>query len=82
MKATGIVRRVDELGRVVLPVELRRVLGIEVKDPLEIFVEEENIILRKYEPACVFCQSAENVVKHSGRQVCKDCISELLKEVS
>ena len=77
MKATGIVRRIDELGRVVLPVELRRVLEIDTKDPLEIFVEGEDIILRKYEPACVFCGSAVQVVKHNGRQVCKGCIREL-----
>lgn len=55
MKATGIVRKVDELGRVVIPIELRRTLGIGEKDPLEIFVDGEEIILRKYEPCCVLC---------------------------
>ncbi|MCG8482598.1 MAG: AbrB/MazE/SpoVT family DNA-binding domain-containing protein, partial [Clostridia bacterium] len=55
MKATGIVRKVDELGRVVLPIELRRNLNIEIKDPLEIYVDGEMIILKKYAPACIFC---------------------------
>ncbi len=82
MKATGIVRKVDELGRVVLPIELRRVLSIGIKDSLEIFVEDEKIILRKYEPACVFCGSADHVVKHNGRQVCEGCIKELYREIS
>lgn len=55
MKATGIVRKVDELGRIVLPIELRRTLDIEIKDPIEIFVDDEYILLKKYEPACIFC---------------------------
>ena len=67
MKSTGIVRKVDELGRVVIPVELRRMLGINIKDGLEIFVDRENIILRKYEPACIFCHSAENIISHQGK---------------
>ena len=54
MKATGIVRKVDELGRIVLPIELRRTLNIEIKDPLEIYVDGESIMLKKYQPACVF----------------------------
>ena len=57
MKATGIVRKVDSLGRIVLPIELRRTLGIGELDPLEIFVDGEKIILRKYEPACTFCEN-------------------------
>ena len=58
MKSTGIVRKVDELGRIVLPIELRRTLGIEEKDRIEIFVDGESIILRKYQPACIFCDNA------------------------
>ena len=57
MKATGIVRKVDELGRIVLPIELRRTLNINIKDPLEIYVDGESIMLKKYQPACVFCGS-------------------------
>lgn len=73
MKATGIVRKVDELGRVVIPIELRRSLGIDIKDGLEIFVDGEKIILRKYEPACIFCQSAENIINYEGKMICDSC---------
>ena len=61
MKATGIVRKVDELGRIVLPIELRRTLDIEIKDPIEIYVDGDYILLKKYEPACVFCGNAKDV---------------------
>ncbi|MBD9009931.1 MAG: AbrB/MazE/SpoVT family DNA-binding domain-containing protein [Clostridiales bacterium] len=77
IKCTGIVRKVDELGRIVLPKELRDTLKIEHKDPLEIYVDADNIILRKYEPACIFCGNAENVVDFGGKRVCKDCIAKL-----
>lgn len=73
MKSTGIVRKVDELGRIVLPIELRRTLGIDEKDALEIYVDQEKIILKKYEPACVFCGNAsENQIFH-GKNVCREC---------
>ena len=61
MKATGIVRKVDELGRIVLPIELRRTLNIDIKDPLEIYVDGESIMLKKYQPACVFCGSSDGI---------------------
>lgn len=79
MKSTGIVRKVDELGRVVIPIELRRTLGIKVKDALEIYVDDERIILNKYEPACLFCGNADNVKHFNSRMVCRECISELNK---
>ncbi|BAU28018.1 transcriptional pleiotropic regulator of transition state genes [Aneurinibacillus soli] len=79
MKATGVVRKVDELGRVVLPIELRRTMGIVEKDGLEIFVEGEKVILRKYQPACVFCDSVEGVTSFKGKLVCKSCQDELAK---
>ena len=63
MKSTGIVRKVDELGRIVLPIELRRTLGIEEKDRIEFFVEGESVILRKYQPACIFCDRVPLTVK-------------------
>lgn len=72
MKSTGIVRRVDELGRIVLPIELRRTLDIGEKDALEIFVEGEQIILNKYSPACVFCGEAREVINYKGKQICKN----------
>jgi AbrB family transcriptional regulator, transcriptional pleiotropic regulator of transition state genes len=77
LKSTGIVRKVDELGRVVIPIELRRTLGIEVKDALEIYVDGEKIILKKYEPACIFCGNADNVKHYSSRIVCRECINQM-----
>lgn len=77
MKSTGIVRKVDELGRIVLPIELRRTLDIAEKDSLEIYVDNDSIILRKYQPACVFCDNARDVVVYKGKNVCKDCIKSL-----
>ena len=61
MKSTGIVRKVDSLGRIVLPIELRRVMGIDIKDPIEIFVDDNHIVLGKYQPACIFCESVTGV---------------------
>jgi transcriptional pleiotropic regulator of transition state genes len=77
MKSTGIVRRVDELGRVVLPIELRRNLGIGDRDSLEIYVEGDNIVLTKYAPACVFCGSLKNVTEYKEKNVCAECLEGL-----
>lgn len=77
MKATGIVRRVDDLGRVVIPKELRKTLGLQEGDGLELFVDGENIILHKYSPACIFCGEAEGVEEFHGRRVCPGCAKEL-----
>ena len=77
MKSTGIVRKVDELGRIVLPIELRRTLDIEEKDSLEIYVDGSSIVLRKYQPACVFCDDATDVVNFKGKIVCRNCLKEL-----
>lgn len=79
MKATGIVRKVDELGRIVVPIELRRTLNIEEGDPLEIFVDGEEVVLRKYEPGCVFCGNAKYVVGFKGKKVCTNCIKDICK---
>jgi len=79
MKSTGIVRKVDELGRVVIPIELRRTLNIDVKDALEIFTEGDTIILKKYEPACIFCGQAKGVSNLKGKNVCPECINEITK---
>ncbi|MEK5357824.1 AbrB/MazE/SpoVT family DNA-binding domain-containing protein [Paenibacillus sp. FSL L8-0709] len=81
MKATGIVRKVDELGRIVLPIELRKTLEIDVKDPLEIFVDGDKIILRKYEPTCVFSGSTENLVFFRGKLVSRDILDELTERL-
>lgn len=73
MKSTGIVRRIDDLGRVVLPIELRRVLDLDKDSSLEIYVNEDTIMLKKYQPACIFCGSAENVQTYQGRNICGEC---------
>ena len=78
MKSTGIVRKIDELGRIVIPKEIRRTFDIkENTDALEIFVDENTIMLKKYEPACIFCNSAENIVVYKGRNICADCLKEM-----
>lgn len=77
MKATGIVRKVDELGRVVLPIELRRTLDIDIKDSLEIYVENGTIVLKKYEPACVFCGSTSDIKEFKGKNICAECTKEV-----
>ena len=77
MKTTGIVRRVDELGRVVLPSEMRQTLDIQVKDPLEIFLENDRIVLRKYRPSCIFCNNDEKVVFFKDKRICTDCLSKI-----
>ena len=79
MKSTGIVRKVDELGRVVIPIELRRTLNIEEKDSLEIYVDGEHIILKKYEPACIFCGNAKDIINYKGKSICPVCMDELRK---
>ena len=81
MKSTGIVRKVDELGRIVLPIELRRTLGIEEKDRIEIFVDGESIILRKYQPACIFCDNAKDIIKYKGKNICPDCIRAMTEKL-
>lgn len=77
MKSTGIVRKIDELGRVVLPIELRRTMNLDVKDPVEIFIEGESIVLRKYEANCLFCAGSKNLVSFKGKMVCMDCLRQL-----
>ncbi|MBR1778962.1 MAG: AbrB/MazE/SpoVT family DNA-binding domain-containing protein [Clostridia bacterium] len=79
MKATGVVRPIDNLGRIVLPIELRRIMNLNEKDLLEIFVEENRIVLEKYQRSCIFCGSNENVIEYRDKTVCKDCIKQLEK---
>ena len=73
MKATGIVRRVDELGRIVIPIELRNKLDIAIKDPIEIFVEGSSIILKKYEPNCIFCGNSKELSSYRDKLICSKC---------
>jgi len=79
MKSTGIVRKVDELGRVVIQIELRRTLDIAEKDSLEIYVDGEQIILKKYAPACIFCGQAKDISTFKGKNICPSCQDELKK---
>lgn len=79
MKSTGIVRKVDELGRIVLPIELRRTLDIATRDSLEIYVDGSSIMLKKYEPACIFCNGADDIVNYKGRNICKACLDDMKK---
>ena len=77
MKATGIVRKVDELGRIVLPIELRRTLDIAERDPLEIYVDGASIVLSKYQPACIFCGDSRDITTYKGKNVCTGCLKDL-----
>ncbi|MBB6632790.1 transcriptional pleiotropic regulator of transition state genes [Cohnella thailandensis] len=77
MKATGITRKVDELGRIVLPKELRRTMGINEKDPIEIFVHGETIVLRKYAPGCTFCGNEADVQIHFNKPICSKCVQDI-----
>ena len=77
MKSTGIVRKVDELGRIVLPIELRRTLDIAEKDCLEIYMDGESIVLKKYQPACIFCDEADNITVVHGKNICAGCLKAL-----
>ena len=77
MKSTGIVRKVDELGRIVLPIELRRTLDIAEKDCLEIYMDGESIVLKKYHPACIFCDEADGITVFHGKNICAGCMKAL-----
>ena len=77
MKSTGMVRPIDELGRIVLPKEIRKNLNINPKDSVEIFTDGERIVLQKYEPACIFCQNADKIVYFEGKRICTECLAKL-----
>ena len=79
MKSTGIVRKVDELGRIVLPIETRKRLELSAGDGVEIFVERDRVILKKYEPACIFCGEVDDVVNYNDKKICRHCLEELKK---
>ena len=77
MKSTGVVRKVDELGRIVLPKELRTILNINEKDSIEIFTDDDKIILQKYQPACTFCSNANDIIYFNGKRLCAECIAKI-----
>lgn len=75
MKATGIVRRIDQLGRLVLPIELRKTIGINQGEPVEIYVEQDAVILKKYKASCIFCESKDNLIDYMGKCICRECLT-------
>ena len=77
MKTTGIIRQLDTLGRIVLPIELRRTIGIGPKDMIEIFVEGSSVILRKYEPDCLFCGGSRDLTPYKDKMICARCLKEI-----
>ena len=77
MKSTGIVRNVDELGRIVIPKEMRKKMDIANSDPVEIYVEGDKIILTKYNPSCSFCAGDEGITEFKGKKICQVCLNEL-----
>ncbi len=81
MKSTGIVRKLDELGRIVLPIEMRRTFNLAEKDAVEIYVEGDSIILRKHQPNCILCGEAKNLVDYKGKLVCKSCVKSLAEKI-
>jgi transcriptional pleiotropic regulator of transition state genes len=79
MKSTGIVRNIDELGRIVVPKEMRKKMDIANSDPVEIYVDGDKIILTKYQPSCIFCGSEDEVIEFKGKKLCALCIEEIKK---
>jgi transcriptional pleiotropic regulator of transition state genes len=80
MKSTGIIRNIDELGRIVIPKEIRKKFGLSSTDPVEIFIEGDKIVLTRYQASCSFCDSCENIVEFKGKKICKACLYELKKD--
>ena len=79
MKSTGIIRRMDELGRVVIPIEIRNQFDIAEKDPIEIYVDGSTIVLKKYEPNCIFCGNTKNLIDYNDKLICEDCSQKIGK---
>ena len=77
MKSVGLVRKIDNLGRIVLPRELRESLGIDIKCPLGFYIDGDAIVLKKYQPNCIFCGNVDNVVKYKEKNICSTCLTEI-----
>lgn len=77
MKATGMVRAIDQQGRLVIPAEIRKNLGLEIHDSVEMYSTEEGLVIKKYSPACIFCDSLEDTIIYNGKYICKNCLSHL-----
>lgn len=81
MRTTGMVRKIDDQGRLVIPMELRRTMDWQEGAPLEIFTDGDKVVLKKYQPGCIFCGSLENVENHKGKNICRACLTEIGKQV-
>jgi len=81
MKSTGIIRKLDELGRIVLPIEMRRSFNLAEKDAVEIYVEGDSIILRKHQPNCLVCGESKNLVEYKGKLFCRGCVKNLSEKI-
>ncbi|MBE7017725.1 MAG: AbrB/MazE/SpoVT family DNA-binding domain-containing protein [Ruminococcaceae bacterium] len=81
MKSTGIIRKLDELGRIVLPIEIRRTFALAEKDAVEIFVEGDSIVLKKHQPNCIMCGESKNLIEYKGKLICKSCTKNLSKKI-
>ena len=81
MKSTGIIRKMDELGRVVIPIEIRNQFNIAEKDPVEIYVDGSSIVIKKYEPNCIFCGNTESLINYNDKLICEDCSKKISKLV-
>lgn len=79
MRSNGVIRRVDELGRVVIPIDMRTQLGIVEKDPLEIYVESDSIVLKKYEQKCIFCGNTKKLLNFENKIICRKCLNNIAK---
>ncbi len=79
MKSTGMVRKVDELGRIVLPISIRQNMGIGARDSVEIFTDENRIILQKYQSSCIFCNNADDLTYFNDQRICRECLEKLKK---
>ena len=77
MKSTGMVRKIDELGRIVMPAEIRQTLGLQVRDSMEIYIDGDRIILQKYQPSCIFCANADGLVTFGDKRICPQCLSRI-----
>lgn len=77
MKDTGVVRKIDPLGRLVIPIEVRRELGLNENEPVEMYVENKRVIIEKYNPSCLICGETENVKKINEKSICDSCINKI-----
>ena len=77
MKSTGIVRKIDNLGRLVIPKELRRIFGLDAQQGMEIYVDGESIIISKHQDKCVICDCKEGLAIFGSKLICHGCISRL-----